>query len=378
MRTPYSLPIFVIFFLLFFSSVGDCATETTQTGVASPQNAVEADNIELLRQRALRNALDLALLQVTGAMVSGERSDSLRTREETTIVGDRADAATRLQSRHNTTGSTQTRGHARLVEIVKEWQEKGQYYVTARIAIDSEEEAAAKHDLGHYWLQAGKPPIALTLMEELNGDRRKVNDDRTVRFFRDTLVRNGVELSENAPPHYTIELLQVVNTQELTAFDTTTANCQVSYRLVDSSRGVTIAEHKESHGPDAGFSFDQAKEKCIGGAVPAVSENLIRKLAKVWNQNWNNGIEQMITIEHLPGDLVPRVNTIVQNLHRISASTPATFTNAKFIKKVTFKGEGSELAAAILAAFEDENWHVTVTAIQGNGISLLWQDIPQQ
>lgn len=369
----YSLAVFCLLI-----SNGYCATETTQTGVASPQNDSETNNIELLRQRALRNALDLALLQVTGATVSGERSDSLRTREDTTITGDKTDASTRLQSRHNTAGATQTQGHARLVEIVKEWQDKGQYYVTAKIAVDSRQEATAKQDAGYFWAQAGKPSLALRFIEENDGVSRSHQDDRTLRFFQDNLIRNGLAISNEEKPHYLIELLQTVQTKTIPGFDATTVHCHVSYKINDKERGTVVAEYKQSHGPDAGFSIDQAKEKCIGAIAPAVSENLIRRLAEIWNQNWNNGTEQTVTIDSLPGDAVPRVNAIIQSLHRITGSTPAQYADGQFVKNVTFKGEGAELAEALRAAFEDENWKVNVGAVQGSRIRLIWQGATQQ
>ena len=59
-----------------------CATETiTQTGVATPQSESERNNIEKLRQRAIENALDLAIMQVTGAVISGQRADTLGSKE---------------------------------------------------------------------------------------------------------------------------------------------------------------------------------------------------------------------------------------------------------------------------------------------------------
>jgi hypothetical protein len=369
------------FFLIFFlsTSVNSYgATETTQTGVASPQNDSETNNIELLRQRALRNALDLALLQVTGATVSGERSDSLRTREDTTITADKADATTRQQIRHNAAGATQTKGYARLMEIVREWREKGQYYVTAKIAVDSEQEAATRQDAGHFWVQAGKPTLALTFAENLDGLSRENQDDRTLRFFRDNLIRNGIATSSEAKPRYLIELLQVVQTKELPALGTTTVHCHLSYKISDKERGTTVAEYKQSHGPDAGFSLDQAKEKCIGAVAPAVSENLVRELAGVWNQNWNNGTEQTVIIDSLPGDAVSRSNAIIQDLHRVTATTPAKYAERQFIKNVTFKGEGTELAEAIQTAFEDENWHIMVSAVQGSRIRFTWQGASQK
>ncbi len=378
MRPFNSLNLFFALFFLMIALHGHCATETLQTGVASPQSDMETNNIELLRQRALNNALDMALLQVHGATVSGERSDSLRTREEITIIGDKTDGTTRQQSRHNARGTTQTQGHARLLEIIKEWQDKGQYYVTAKIAVDSEQEVLAKRDAGYFWAQAGKPALALSFTEDLDGISQAKQDNRTLRFFRDNLISNGIAISIGGKPKYLIELLQVFQTKELPDFGTTTVHCHLSYKLNDKERSIIVAEYKQSHGPDAGFTLEQAKEKCVSTIALKVSENLIRKLAEIWNDKRNNGLEQTITIDFLPGDAVPRANAIIQNLHLVTSSTPVKYTEGQLVKNVTYKGEGAELAEAIRAAFEDENWHIIISAVEGTRIRFTWQGSLQQ
>jgi hypothetical protein len=72
----FRISVFGVAATLFFAAfalVCQAAVESTQTGVASPQKESESGNIELLRERALRNAMDLALMEVTGASISGER-----------------------------------------------------------------------------------------------------------------------------------------------------------------------------------------------------------------------------------------------------------------------------------------------------------------
>lgn len=378
MRTMILFPAF-FFVALLFAAPTFAATETIQTGVASPQSEAETKNIEVLRQRALRNAMDLALLQVTGATVNAERKEVLRSREDSTIAGTRADAVTRQQSSHNVAAATQTSGHARLVEIIKEWQEQGQYYVTARIAVDSAQEAAARVNAGHFWLQAGKPPLALSFIEEVDGISRQYQEDRTLRMVRDTLLRNGVEVvAANAPARYLIEVRQALQSQEMPGLGTTTVHCHLSYRITDADRKATVAAFKQSHGPDAGFSFDQAKERCVAAVAPGVAENLVRQLAGLWNQEWNDGLTQTVIIEGIPGGLAPRADKLLQDLHLVSAATPATFENGRLSKNLVYKGKGMELAEAVRAAFEDENWRVTISAIEGSRIRLEWRGTTEQ
>lgn len=361
--------------LLFAGNGQKCfsAVESTQTGVASPQTDSEMGNIELLRQRALRNAMDLALMEVTGASISGERGDSLRTREDIVIVGENVDETIKQQSRYVAAASSRTKGHAKLIEIVKEWQADGQYFLTARFSVDTEEEAKTRRNAGYFWLQAGKPTVALSFLEDIDGAVSEDRESRTSRFIRDNLIRNGVEVSTVQTPRYLVKVDQVLQTSVMPEFGTTTVHCYLSWKVIDVERNATVGEDKDSHGPVAGFAFEQAKDTCIGAIAPKVSEDLIKKLAEIWNDSWNNGFEQIVVIDGLPGDVVPLVNTILQNLHGVTASTPAHFMHGKFTKHVNYKGESTVFAQAVRDAFEQEDWDVTVAEIGGGRITLVWK-----
>ena len=67
-----------VFFLLLFTPLLYGAEIVVQTGVASPQSGAEEENIEKLRERAIRNAMDLAVIQVAGVLVSAERGDTIQ------------------------------------------------------------------------------------------------------------------------------------------------------------------------------------------------------------------------------------------------------------------------------------------------------------
>ena len=129
-----------VFFLLLFTPPLHGAEIVVQTGVSSPQSGAEEGNIEKLRERAIRNAMDLAVIQVSGVLVSGERGDTIRSRENITIHGDEVDEQTKQQSRFHRNTILRSTGHARLVEIVREWRDSNQYFVEAKVEVGAPEE----------------------------------------------------------------------------------------------------------------------------------------------------------------------------------------------------------------------------------------------
>ena len=73
---PSQSIILLSLLLLLLSGSGLAAIETVQTGVATAQTNSEIGNIELLRQRAIRNAMELALMEVKGISVTSEKADA--------------------------------------------------------------------------------------------------------------------------------------------------------------------------------------------------------------------------------------------------------------------------------------------------------------
>jgi hypothetical protein len=371
MKNYNVLKYFIFIFILYLPVSGNGETVSQQTGVASPQSESEADNIELLRQRAISNAMDLAILHVTGAVVSGKRGSSYRIREDISTDGNSTNEEIKQQGRFTSAVNTRTEGYARLIEIVKEWQEDGQYYVTAEIAVENEEENLAQKNAGYYWKQAGEPSIHLSFTEEHNGEKTVGHTNRTFQYFRDNIIRNDITISKSGST-YGIEITQSLQSRDVEEFDTITLHCMLSYQIVDTDREKIIAEAKASHGPVAGFNYEQARERCLGSIAKDVSESLIRKLAEIMNHRWNNGVERNVVISSLPGDVVSRDNEIIQNLYGVTTSNSSRYENGNYTKKLTFKGSGAELADALTLAFEDEDWNITISSISENQVQFQW------
>jgi hypothetical protein len=366
------IPVMLVFFL-FFACKGFAGQQVTQTGVASAPDDSPQMNIEQLRQRAIRNAMDLAILQVTGAEISSERTGSVNTRDETIIQGEKAQGVTSQKSRFNTAVRSRVEGHARLVNINREWCQGAQYFVDATFDVDTPEEILQKKNAGYFWKNAGSPSLALVFKSEANGEPDDNQETVTMRFFRDSLVRNDLEVS-TAPKqaHYLIKIHQMFDAKEMVDYGTMTVHCRLSFQIIDQLISKTLAEYRASHGPDAGFNLDQARESCLKAIAPDVSKQLIYELASIMNDRYINGIKQSVIISNVPGEYVPMVTEILNNLYRMSSTLSPSYQGGTYTQKVQYKGNGGELVMAIQDAFADHDWQVKVKRIDARSIYLAW------
>ncbi len=361
--------------LLMASITGQAlaAVEAVTTGIASPQNEEEKNNIEILRQRALRNAMDLAVMQVTGATISGEKGSSYRAKEHFSSSDSQGNQeSSDVQSRYSTGTITRTEGHAKLVEIIKEWQESDQYYIHARFSVETKKEAAAKRNAGYFWKKAGSPPIGLSFAEIHNGDLTRTDENTTFRYIRDSLVRNDLAVSNGAHPAYLIEVKQVLDSREMVDLGTTTINCRLSYTIIDQQENTTLKEFRKSNGPQAGFNEEMAVENCISAIAQDLATNLVRSFAEIMNDRVQNGIEYNLIIEDVPGDMVADIAEVSRNLFRVTSFTSPQYVNSRYSGKILFKGSGTELAQSLIETFRYEDWQVTVISVNNGNVQLKW------
>ena len=362
------------FGIIFFCSEVNAGTVTIQTGVATLPSGKKGVNIAKLRQQAISNAIDLAILQITGVEISSKHGNSLRTQDEITYHNGHAEESSKQKDNFSTAVYTRTEGHARLVKIIKEWRNDNQYHVKAEIEVDNQEELLKKKNAGYFWTRVGRPSIGLFMTEVNNGEEEDGTNHTTFRFFRDNLSRNGIKVStETADTDYKVQVHQVLNEKELPALDTVTVNCRLSFQLVDQIKNESIAEYRASHGPTAGFSIEQGREDCLKAIAPKVSEQLVREIAKVMNNLWNNGIEHTIIIDHMPGKVVPEVTELLNNLFRVTSALKPSYITGKYTQKISFKGDGDELSQGIKEAFEAKDWDVQVKKINKQIIRFDWQ-----
>ncbi len=370
----------VAIFLLLILSDAYGAVTVTQTGVASPQSKAETNNVEKLRARAIRNAMDLAVLQVTGALVSGERTDTLRSRERIAVIGENVREETKQESRYRGSSTSRSMGHVRLLEIVKEWREGTQYYVKVKVEVGEQKEVAKSTNAGFYWNRMGKPPIGLSFSEKRNERDTTQTESYTLRYLRDNLSRNGVIVTsvDEQAISYLIHIIQEFNTEQLVDLGTYTTHCRLTFRIVDQKRRETIAEHRSKHGPDAGFTVRQAEDNCIKSIAPSVSKQLIRTIARVMNEQWNNGEEFLVTFTGMPGQFMPQAVNTVQSIFRVKGSIVESYRDNVLQLKVQYKGQGVEFTEAVIASFDDLDQGLVSETIQGRHIRFRWIPRPDQ
>lgn len=368
------------FFFILFSlvgcfgvvSLGFAETMVMQKGVASSEDENKV-NIEILRQRAIRNAMDLAVMQVTGAVITSQKGDSLRYQEEMTTKEDKTSISNSQRTRFQSGVTTRIQGHASLVEILKEWREGGTYFVEARISVTPPEEIAKKKRCGDYWAEAGKPPVTIEIIEDEDGEISPSTDSQTLRFFRDNLVKNGVQLSTNKSAcEYVIAIHQQTKSRDQEDLGIITMQCGLSYEIVDTALGRAVADYRKSHGPQAGFTYDQAKDACVKNIAPEVSEDLIRSFAKLMSDRWNNGLERNIVIEGIPGLYVARASDIIRNLYRVTWTASPLFQEQVYKGKIRFKGSEPEFSQSLQDAFHEEDWSVSLSGIGRGEIRFEW------
>lgn len=360
-------------FCLLFPFTAHAGVKVVQVGVASPQTDAEKGNIEKLRKRALTNAAELALQQVTGVEISTVRGGSSRERWDVTTHNNKADEYVRQQDRQNSAVRTRTQGHARLLTINREWQKQGQYFVEATFMVETPREILAHNNAGYYWKGAGQPGIGLKVTEDVSGDVEQDETHQTLQFFKDNLTRNGLEVATSTPDtEYLIEVNQSLRAKEQESLGTITMHCRLSYQVVDQVKGETLAQYRAANGPVAGFTPEQARQRCLKTIAPKVADRLVRQLAGIMNDRWNNGVEQEVVISNVPGNVVPRLTNVITNLFQVSSAAAVSYTNRMYRQRVLYKGTGSELAQALQDALADDDWSVNVVTIDKREIRLHW------
>lgn len=359
--------------ILIVSSSSFGTQQITQKGVASAPDDSSQINIEQLRQRAIRNAMDLAILQVTGAEISSERSGSLQTRDDTIVNGNQSHGNASQRSHYSSSVRSRVEGHARLVKINKEWREGIQYFVEATFEVDTPEEISQKKNAGYFWRNAGRPSLGLVFINKVNGEVNHSQDDVTRRFFRDNLVKNDLQVSMTPDKaHYLINIHQQYVTKQMVDYGTMTVNCRLSYQIVDQLKNKTLAEYRSFHGPDAGFNIEQARDSCLKAIAPDVSRRLVHAVASIMNDLYVNGMDLYVKIANVPGEFVPTLTDIVNNLYRMSSTSAPSYVGGVYTQKVKYKGNGGELAMAIQDALSLHDRQIGVEKIDERSIWLNW------
>ena len=94
------------------------------TGIAAIQDKSQQADIEKLRERAMRNAMELALLHVKGGDISSSRSTLETYTEEHKSINNKNTDSSLSRNASQSGARTRTTGNVRIVKLIKEWRDQ--------------------------------------------------------------------------------------------------------------------------------------------------------------------------------------------------------------------------------------------------------------
>ncbi len=362
-----------VFALMMAVTAASAGVQTVKTGVASPQGDSELGNIELLRERAIRNAMELALAEVRGTTVSAERSVTARSRSEVQVRDGRGTDDVGQDIRQGNRALVRTEGHVRVLEILNEWEEDGRYYVTVRLDVLDAAEANKQLGAGFYWQRIGKPGVSV-LLKTTQGQHASNTDPYTLRYIRDVLGKNGIPTPHHAErgARYVVEVTQEVNTRFFQRFATYAADCRISYRVIDRQTQQSLVEDRKSYGPQGGFSDDAVAHDCLAQITPGLSAQLVRALASVFNDQWHQGDDFVLQIAELPGSQLPVAMETISQAFRLKEGRMDRYAEQVLAVTVRYQGDNTALLNAVMTAFDDAGHAVVPQHVEVNKIRFRW------
>jgi len=374
---PCNTPLLLIIALILFSpsSFSDPANLQIGKGIATPQAPQEYGNKELLRERALKNAEINALSIANGTLVSAERLDSKRTNETTTLNSGKSSGRVQQNRKSRSTNTSRVSGHARTIRILEEGFKDDAYHVIAEFKILTEKQAAP--NAGFYWQRAGKPGISLSLSEFISNQEVVTEDSRTLQYLRGDLVKNGIEIDNNATnaTQYHVRVTQTFNHEDNPELGTLTTHCRLEFTILDEKLGKSVASEKQGNGPVASFNEAQGEKECIQSIAPTVSESLVRNLVKIIDSRWNNGMEFTLKINELPGKKVVEASDLIKGIFRMKQGQMTGYDKNVLSMQLVYTGTREELTEALISSFGSDNYSIIPSKVNSNSLEFDWLDL---
>lgn len=340
------------------------------TGIAAIQDKSQQADIEKLRERAMRNAMELALLHVKGGDISSSRSTLETYTEEHKSINNKNTDSSLSRNASQSGARTRTTGNVRIVKLIKEWRDQNAYYVKLKLSVEEEEDSQI--NLGSLWQRIGRPTIGLTTVEYRNG---KLNNQNTSldKFIANDLSANHLELSPNNS-RINIHIEQNTKVNRFSEFNTFSAYCEVLISIHDKDKERSISNNRLRAGPIAGINLEEAEKKCIGDIAQTLSKDLISELASIFNDEWNNGKEYLISFINVPGNKVPIINDVVGNAYLMKSAKFKSFKDNILFLVADYRGTEVELIDAVNSAFMLQGENVKLKEIASNRISFELQN----
>jgi len=361
----------LVIFLCLPGSVpasGENTEATTVQGVATPQNESERGNVEVLRARALRNAVELALGREKGVRITTERSDRLRTSDKVADGKLRSRQASSFRS-HVT---SETTGHARVTRVLDEGFQGESYHITALVELIDSADIPNARNLGFFWSRAGAPKLGLQVIMD-NPARTGGEVSSMEEYLRENLARNGVTVVRpGADWEVLVQVEETFDTSKFAGLDTFTTHCSLSLKLRNSQRQERGAARLRS-GPTAGFNEAQSQSRCLEGIAESFADQLVRELAALFDELWRNGRPMKVEIDDLPEGQVGRVAQLVEEMFGVTAVSEAGYSDGRLSLLVKYRGAPQELVRDLDSLGKIEDFRLIPVTVGRGQVTFTWR-----
>ena len=343
-----------------------------KTGTAYPNSAGDYKNTGRLRQRAIRDAMELALLETQGAQVMAERGSRAYGKSLYEQVDGRTTETNRQRTAWHSNSRTRMRGGVKLLKVIREWREGERYLVKLKLDVLEDDELSRETTPGTLWRQVGRPGISLEVRASRNGSGWWP-EPLFQNYLRKQLSQNEIETLERGDGRYRIKVWQAMENSYLGEYDTWKTLCDLSFSIVDRDTGKSRAVQHLRGGPAAGFSEKEAEDNCLEKASPGFTRLLMEDLVALFNGEWVNGRDFNVRVAGIPGKDTGRVRQAIADLMAVKAVERMEYDDRELSLDVVFQGQPLELAEAISLALDEAGMNVEFRELRGNRIEYVWQ-----
>lgn len=364
--------ILTILLLVLLNTADAHARMIIQTGIASPQSESDYRNVERLRQRALRDARELALEAVLGTEISSERASLDYSRQTYRGKDGQTTESWKQQSAWHRNAKTRLRGHVKVVEIIREWWEDENYLVKAKLEVLPPDQQAQQATVGSYWRQIGRPGLALDARASRNGSDWW--DNASFRsYLLEEMKHQELETRNSDSARYHIRVWQKADNSYLPEYGTWKSLCEIAFSVIDRETAQNRAEQRVKAGPAAGFSEKEAEDNCLGKASKPLSRAMLEDLLALFNNEWLNGRDFTVQISGIPAARATQARQLINEAFAVVDTTSPNYQENRLKLSVTFKGQPTELAESLRLALDEAGMKIQIQELRDNHITYTWQ-----
>jgi len=333
------------------------------TGIAIKRGLNNAAT-ELLRDTAIQNAVEKALIQINGAEIS-------RSKYQLTTSNDRYSSkegeSYEQSSSFQTGGRTRYSGNVKIVKVIREWEEAENYYVSLKIDVKSP--GNGRMNTGYLWARVNKPTLSLNYEYKVN--RKKIAKlPKLQSYLRENINSNGLELSpSDLKTRYKVSIKHGVATSWFSELGTYKADCNIQYSIFDNQVGRFVKDASFRAGPRAGFSGSDAVDSCAQQLSSTVASQLVSHFGEVFNEEWLNGQEFVVAIQGAKGNQESILRDIVGEAYLVKSSHLETFSDGVLTFTVVFSGGVIELSESLIGSFYLHKLQLHLQEVKENKVS---------